>query len=401
MGPDLQRAFQRLVHRNPRPVRLNGPVWMWGYWHPHDGYGHATNLTAKAILDSGRELGIFGLHDEHAHSPRRIESAALRKRIGAKLNYEVMFSYCMGPDLQHNPMSGGFVLLSTMWEADRMRRDWMPFLSGVDGIVVPSVFCMDAVRLSCQDYDLSCPEIRVVGLPVNREYCKLQPRKVRTGGPFRFLFVSTPCDRKGIDILVSAFKSAFEGRGPEKVRLHLHTRWDGLVPNPIADKVKAWAEADPRVTVTTNSLNVREMIKLYGRHDCLVHVARGEGFGMTPIQAMATGMPTICVDAHGCKEFVRLGNAWPVEILGWEDTKHPFYPGGRWTIPSAEHAAFQMQQVYDMREDAIEAARIGAPMIWKEFREAAIGRKFVVALEDLIRCHNRRLKDARVAKAGS
>jgi hypothetical protein len=38
-------------------------------------------------------------------------------------------------------------------------------------------------------------------------------------------------------------------------------------------------------------------LKLYNDHDVLVYPSYGEGFGFIPLQALASGMPTICTSA--------------------------------------------------------------------------------------------------------
>lgn len=40
--------------------------------------------------------------------------------------------------------------------------------------------------------------------------------------------------------------------------------------------------------------SVEQLVALYHSHDVLIYPSWGEGFGFIPLQALATGMPTIC-----------------------------------------------------------------------------------------------------------
>jgi glycosyltransferase involved in cell wall biosynthesis len=47
------------------------------------------------------------------------------------------------------------------------------------------------------------------------------------------------------------------------------------------------------IHINTKVLKDEELVKLYHDHDVLVYPTYGEGFGFIPLQALATGMPTI------------------------------------------------------------------------------------------------------------
>jgi glycosyltransferase involved in cell wall biosynthesis len=53
-------------------------------------------------------------------------------------------------------------------------------------------------------------------------------------------------------------------------------------------------EVFKNVSLIDHSLSLDELVELYHDHDVLVYPSWGEGFGLIPLQALATGMPTIC-----------------------------------------------------------------------------------------------------------
>ncbi len=53
----------------------------------------------------------------------------------------------------------------------------------------------------------------------------------------------------------------------------------------------------PGVNILNEDYDIEQLIELYHQMHCFVYPSWGEGFGLTPLQALATGMPTITVPA--------------------------------------------------------------------------------------------------------
>jgi glycosyltransferase involved in cell wall biosynthesis len=51
------------------------------------------------------------------------------------------------------------------------------------------------------------------------------------------------------------------------------------------------------ITTVFDDMTEAQMVNLFHRNDALVYPGWGEGFGLIPLQALATGMPTICTGA--------------------------------------------------------------------------------------------------------
>jgi glycosyltransferase involved in cell wall biosynthesis len=119
------------------------------------------------------------------------------------------------------------------------------------------------------------------------------PRLRERGDKLRFLHVGEPAPRKGGQYALDAFFDAFGERDDVHLTIkghhqHFVRSWQmGAVKSPEL----------PNVTINTDNLSTEDMVKLFHEHDVLVYPSWGEGFGLIPLQALATGMPTICTSA--------------------------------------------------------------------------------------------------------
>jgi glycosyltransferase involved in cell wall biosynthesis len=121
-------------------------------------------------------------------------------------------------------------------------------------------------------------------------------RRRREGEILKFLHHGEPAPRKGGQMAFDAFREAF---GDQK-DVHLTIKSFGESTVRHKDKrgnILGPANSVSNVTVMERSLQEEELKSLYQQHHVMVYPGYGEGFGLIPLQAMATGMPTICTGA--------------------------------------------------------------------------------------------------------
>jgi glycosyltransferase involved in cell wall biosynthesis len=124
--------------------------------------------------------------------------------------------------------------------------------------------------------------------------------------PVTFVFAGAAVPRKGIDILVAAFKQAYKRLGG---RLRL------IVVGPRGDSATTLEVAETPGIETYGSMPQAELRKIFGKADCLVLPSRHDSFGMVVIEAMACGLPVIVSEMVGAKDLVRPGqNGWVVPV---------------------------------------------------------------------------------------
>lgn len=171
----------------------------------------------------------------------------------------------------------------TMVEYTEVQKEWVDKLNQFfDGVIVPDEFLVEVYRNS----GVNLP-IFVLPLPINIHDLLMVPQKVKANKPFVFGCSAVFCERKNHNLLIDAFNQEF---GNDKdVILKLHGRYGNLAA--IQKKIKELNLKN--IEVTNKSLNRNEYIQFLSALDCYVFISRGEGFSITPREALATGIPCI------------------------------------------------------------------------------------------------------------
>jgi hypothetical protein len=255
----------------------------WAYWPEafgNDldfvGYNKALSLLRTAAKDVASKERLIHLNKFRFtcnipwhHDPRELKSAGLP------------------------------VVAYTMFESTRMPGEWSRYLNKhVAAILVPSQWCADMFRLS----GVKKP-IKVVSLgvdPAKHPYIPPQPHE-----GFNFLWMGhnyDPYGRKGAAVAEQAFRELRDSGeiGPE-AKLILKYRPHS---NDIA---KDNLEAEPGIIHMAGTFSEARMRHMIATTDCCINPSRGEGFGLIPLEQMASGRPVILtnwsypyIDARYC-----------------------------------------------------------------------------------------------------
>jgi glycosyltransferase involved in cell wall biosynthesis len=96
------------------------------------------------------------------------------------------------------------------------------------------------------------------------------------------------------------------------------------------------------IKLITDELTDQELVKLYHDHDVLVYPSYGEGFGFIPLQALATGMPTICTSGWAHYDNFLGPLKLKSELI---DSPWPFPHEGKVFEPNRQHLVELMRDV--------------------------------------------------------
>jgi glycosyltransferase involved in cell wall biosynthesis len=141
---------------------------------------------------------------------------------------------------------------------------------------------------------------------------QLRESRARLELPDRFvLFVSTLEPRKNVKTLLDAWS-----RLPDRPALVLAGGWGWRT-----DDLRARLERAPAGVHLLQSVAPGDLPVLYNLASCLAHPAWYEGFGLTPLEAMACGTPVVVSSRSSLPEVV--GDAGvlvdPADVEGWTE----------------------------------------------------------------------------------
>jgi glycosyltransferase involved in cell wall biosynthesis/GT2 family glycosyltransferase/SAM-dependent methyltransferase len=201
------------------------------------------------------------------------------------------------------PPSGHWVMIQP-WEYGRLPEDWIrPMSDLVDEIWVPSRYVLKSYVVS----GIPVERVRVIPNGVNTDlfhpeaaHCPLPTRK-----KFKFLFVGGAIWRKGIDLLLEAYRSTFR-REDDVVLIVKDIGMDSFYKGQgIGDIIRQIQDdpSAPELLYLTDLIVEQDMPGLFTASDCLVHPYRGEGFGLPVLEAMACGIPVIVTSGGATDDF--------------------------------------------------------------------------------------------------
>lgn len=160
------------------------------------------------------------------------------------------------------------------WESTLLKEGWAEIMNECDEIWTPSPLIADwytryaGVRVPVYVYEHGIEHV-------------WQPRKREVTDRVKFLHVGAEATRKGGWDTVRAFRLAFPERDDVELTLKMiSSSWNGI-------------PRLGRVNYINEKYSFNQLQDLFYDHHAYVYPSHGEGFGLTPLQAMATGMPTI------------------------------------------------------------------------------------------------------------
>ena len=225
------------------------------------------------------------------------------------------------------------------WEESLIPEETIAQLNAeFDGVLAPSRFVCNALQRS----GLEIP-VHVIGLaPDLSAFTDLH--RAAPDGVTRFLHVSSGFARKGIDVLLRAYATAF--RQGDAVELVIKT-----FPNPhnhTAALLERWRDALPDlapVRLIEADLPPRAVRALYSAADAMVLPSRGEGFNLPAAEAMAAGIPLIVSEVGGHADFCTRATARLIACQPAPSRSHLARSGSMWAEPDPEDLAQALREV--------------------------------------------------------
>jgi glycosyltransferase involved in cell wall biosynthesis len=265
-------------------------------------------------------------------------------------------------------MENPIKVIYTMFESTKIPDDWIEYLKVADKVLVPSRWCRDVFKKAGID-----TEVVPLGYDDDIFTYKEKENKRKAKKVFNFIHYNAFNIRKGFLEVFKAFTEEFEKDEP--VKLILKTTLSSP-PIPIIKKNY------PNIEIITEKFSEKELADLLHKSDCLVYPSRGEGFGMVPLEAMATGTPAIVPNAHGITEYFDKDCIYEVKVKEECPALYLRYRGedvGKMVICDIEDLRKQMRWVYEHQDEAIEKGKKASDYVrqWT-FRKTAGKLKSII-----------------------
>jgi hypothetical protein len=206
----------------------------------------------------------------------------------------------------------------TMFESGRLPPRWVKRMNEVfDAAILPHRELVKVYRSS----GVTIP-LFVVPLPILIEEMLHSPLKTRQTflqkkGPFIFSTIAGNSPTKNYNLLLDAFAQEFGNR--KNVRLAIHSSWGDRAS--LRNKIASLGIKN--VTLSTAPLNREHYRRFLANADCYILISRGEGYSITPREALALGIPCIVSRIRVHQDLCTLPSVLGVELSLLEDSLVP------------------------------------------------------------------------------
>lgn len=252
-------------------------------------------------------------------------------------------------------------------EGTRLPEGWTQLINQMDKIFVPSKATMNMMRWN----GVNKP-IKVIPHGVNDLYYPVEkPQK----SDYIFLSVNSWSgelnDRKGTDVLVKAFFEEFKDEPNVKLWLKVSTFWQNRPKDFYAKRIlEIVGEQTEQILVNEEYLPEENIAELYQWADCFVSPTKGEAFGLTILNAKASGLPTVVTKDKnsGHMDFCeRGGNVW-INPSGMAQADRRFFAEGNMQpVISVEEVRKSLREALTKREELSRLALKDAEQVKEDY----------------------------------
>lgn len=307
------------------------------------GYGQAASGIYKALTELGLNVQI--------ENP--------------KADIELCFSH----PIEHNFLNpNSYKIVYSAWESTSLKPEWIRNMNQADEIWATS----DWVKNVFQEL-FPNKKIYVYKHGINPLW---KPVLRKTANkPFTFLHVGEPYSRKDAQLVTNTFIELF-GEDPNyRLVLKASSMNTVKVKDPHFGFLSSPSAAYDNIISIDGILTEDQMIGLHQQCEVFVYPSWGEGWGLQPIQALASGMPVISTDGWAdYYQYItwRVDSTW--SYSPWQDI-HP----GLMMEPNKSSLKEQMLNAvanYDsvLKQTFNDAFELHKIYDWKEVSKPAVDR---------------------------
>ncbi len=211
-----------------------------------------------------------------------------------------------------DPPKGAKWVIIQPWEFTTLPKRFVDIFLQADELWVPSNFTRQAYINS------GIPFNKVQVVPNGVDPNLFQPNgrvfELQTKKKLKFLYVGGTTFRKGFDVLLQSYVSAFTSKDDVVLvvkDMGTESVYRGQTSEEMINAVIN-TPGSPEIIYIKEYLTEEEMASLYRACDVFVSPYRGEGFSLPALEAMASGLPVIVTEGGATEDFVLESFAWKV-----------------------------------------------------------------------------------------
>lgn len=339
-----------------------------------------------ALLESGKvDLTVLRVGLDSFASQLSANFGALAGCYGRSLKAPVdVHVRHQWPPNWEPPAEGRWVVIQP-WEYGGVPEDWIAHINQcVDDVWAPSRI----VRRFYVESGADPGRVHVVPNGVDTDFFKpgVGPYVLPSARGFKFLFLGGTIRRKGLDVLLKAYHRAFKAN--DDVTLVVKDMGSTSVyrGQGMSQHLRAMQPSggSPHIIYLDHDLSDVEIVRLYNTCDCLVHPYRGEGFGLTVLEAMACARPVIVTSGGATDDFVDDHTSFRIPsrrvVFGDRMISGKKTAADLWLLePDVDALRETLIRVFNNREAAREAGirarrKVESGWTWKHAAEKAVTR---------------------------
>lgn len=258
-----------------------------------------------------------------------------------KSDLEVFFGHCSDYKFFN---ADSIKIGYTAWESTSISDKWKDKLELIDELWVANNFCKDVFS------KYTDKNIVVVPHGIDKTFT---PQKRTYDGTLKFLHIGYPALRKNLYDVVKAFIELYDGRKDVTLTIKAYNK-------SILDQYRGI----DNINIITEDYTSFEMVNLMKQHHCLVYPSFGEGFGLIPLQTLATGMPSIVTD--GWCDYIKYAEDLKIDSTLTDHRFTSIHPGLMFE-PNYNTLVEKMKYVEENIESLLEKYYNQAPDLIAEY----------------------------------
>ncbi len=287
-----------------------------------------------------------------------------------------------------------FTIGRTMFETNSVPTNWIDKCNAMDEIWVPSKFNYETFKKAGVDER----KLHIIHESIDVEIFdpnKVKPLVLPNKKSFNFLSIFEWTNRKGWDVLLKAYFSAFTSE--DDVCLYLRTyllgNYDSDTKLIIQNKINKLIQENnyqieklPKYEILSEQLPFDQMLSLYKAADAFVLPSRGEGWGRPYMEAMAMQLPVIGTNWSGNTEFMNENNSYLISVdklVEIKENEITSYLGHKWAEPSLQKLKELMLYVFNNKDEAAKKGIAARKDIVEKFNLYSVAEQVVNRLEEI------------------